>query len=409
MAWGAGNGKTLGVRVTSAGQTTTYTYTYTVFKGVCVNGAAGVGQDTNAGTVLAPVASVQKGIDLVQSLYTTGEVHVAQRSTNPTLNQYSASNIVAAMVEGISLYGGYSLDFSVRNPAAYETVLVDSSTNGGTTPFGTMSATNQPNRAVYFPPGITSATVIDGFTVMPGSGNSNAAVSVCGGSPTIQNLKITGAANPISGTGKYVIGIYVFDPNGAAHAASPVIKNCVIDPGWTTAESDTTGNAIGVGLDNCAAPQVKSSTISGGHGYVTKAFSCRSDTAFLTTTTTIQGNSIDCGAAASVATGLHYCIFFGPTIGVSITSNSFHNAGAADTHYAIYESRTQGSVAHSPASVSSNTFSLSGFASGGTGGYYFDNNATAILDLTSNITLNTGTAVTDDTTTTLTAGGNIQN
>lgn len=71
------------------------------------------GLDSNPGTIDAPVATIQVGIDKAVSLKKR-DVYVATGVyTEPV-----------TLKPGVSVYGGYSADFKVREPLAYETVIM---------------------------------------------------------------------------------------------------------------------------------------------------------------------------------------------------------------------------------------------------------------------------------------------
>jgi hypothetical protein len=389
--WNKGPGKKLTLTVTNDGETSVFNYTYTVFYGTCVNGASGKGDDSNKGTVRAPVATVQKGIDRAQEIYASdaSEVRVAQISTNPLLNKYAVDcngtgAPVATMVEGISLYGAYSQDFSTRDVVANETVLVDISSAGGTAPFSGNTLVAQPNRAVFFPSGITRATVIDGFTVMPGEGKSNSAITCCDSSPTIQHVVIKGAASYIgSANDTYVIGMYAFHASGLV-TASPLISDCTIDPGWTSSGSSNCF-AIGIGLDTCAQPVVQNSNIKAGRGPITVGLYCVTGVG-QSSASSISGNAIDCGADMGSGGVIHCGIYFDMTHMVDVTTNIFTSSGGATAAWGICENRTTAQGNQNPHSVHNNIFHTSGNAFG----LYFDNATTSVTNLTTAVTTEEG-------------------
>jgi hypothetical protein len=76
-----------------------------------------------------------------------------------------------------------------------------------------------PNRAFHAGPGITGATVLDGFTINGGGGVYSSAVSCCGGSPMISNNTIHGGSGSSRSYGVYV------------NESSPFISGNVIDGG----------------------------------------------------------------------------------------------------------------------------------------------------------------------------------
>ena len=86
------------------------------------------GDDNNSGTKENPLKSIQMAIDLGNSLYKTTDVRVAGGTYYVNYNQ--GTHIV--MREGVSLWGGYSSDFSSRDPLSYVTTIEDQSSSSGT-------------------------------------------------------------------------------------------------------------------------------------------------------------------------------------------------------------------------------------------------------------------------------------
>jgi hypothetical protein len=104
------------------------------------------GSDTNSGAIDAPLLTVQAGINraLAQS---KREVYVSTGVyTEPV-----------ALVAGVGVYGGFSADFRIREPLAYETVIL----GGAPTP-AAPGAVN----AVGVSTGSPGSAVLDGFVVI---------------------------------------------------------------------------------------------------------------------------------------------------------------------------------------------------------------------------------------------------
>ena len=80
------------------------------------------GNDTNPGTKTSPKLTIQNAI--TNSISST-EVHVAQGTY--TLNTSTGQ---ITMKEGVSIMGGYSSDFSVRNITTYPTIINDTRISG---------------------------------------------------------------------------------------------------------------------------------------------------------------------------------------------------------------------------------------------------------------------------------------
>jgi hypothetical protein len=174
-------------------------------------------------------------------------------------------------VEGISLYGGFSLDFSNRDVDLHETIIVDNSAASGTD-------WTDPNRAIDVPAGVTSATVIDGFTVQGGGGDYPSAMFCRNSSPTISNNRIIGGnaavesigifsleADPIiinnrridGGTAGSWAAMAVYSYSGS----NPVVENNYIFGG-------TGPRTAGVVSQSGTAPKINANTIHGGDGTI---------------------------------------------------------------------------------------------------------------------------------------------
>jgi hypothetical protein len=112
-----------------------------VSRGVFVSPA---GSDTNPGTLAQPVKTVQRGIQ------------IAAASSGVFDHVYVAGGVYQESVTltgGVSLYGGYSANFRVHNPAGNETAI-----------FGAASTTPAPGAVNAR--ALTSAVLVDGFTIV---------------------------------------------------------------------------------------------------------------------------------------------------------------------------------------------------------------------------------------------------
>ncbi|MCP4130733.1 MAG: hypothetical protein GY754_07105 [bacterium] len=290
------------------------------------------GDDMNyPGTASKPKATVQAGIDLADTLYTTGSVRVAQGTY--TANYYTAGTPVAEMKEGISVYGGYSVqNWEWRNSSNYETVLEDTSEGGG--------SEDAPNRAVNASSAITTSTTIDGFTIILGKDNgtdsaANAAV-YCEGSPTIQNNNISGRTQNLAGRFSY--GIL---SNSAS--ASPYIYNNTIDPGYNV----NSGASYGIRNNYVNAVTITNNTIHGGSGNTTYGIRNNDGDSIISSNTIYGGIWSTAG----------YCIYVRNS-NPSISGNTFNSSHAALTQtYSIWEANTTSD----PAAVQNNHFNYSGY------------------------------------------------
>ena len=159
--------------------------------GICVS--ATTGSDDNLGTPADPMQTIDAAIAYLESNDFTADVLVAAGDYH---YNYSTGNPLT-VVEGVSLYGGYSTDFGTRDPESLVTRIIDDSTSGG--------LTSSPNRAMHVPEGVTQATVIDGFTIIGGGGTISAAIFCQRSSPTISNNHVDAG----SGSGESY-GIYCY-------------------------------------------------------------------------------------------------------------------------------------------------------------------------------------------------------
>jgi len=138
----------------------------------------------------------------------------------------------------VSLYGGYSADFSTRDPATNVTTIQD---------FSNSATTEPPDAALMLASATTSTTVVDGFTILGGVSGYNSGVRVqTGGSPTIQNNIIKG------GTGLVSFAIY------AASNAHPLVQFNTLDGG--------SGSTTSAGLSNKGPSIIENNAIYGGGG-----------------------------------------------------------------------------------------------------------------------------------------------
>ncbi len=186
------------------------------------------GSDTGgAGTLASPYATIAKAISVAVS----GQAVLVAGGTY-TVDSGAATNVV--MKDGVSLYGGYSADFSSRNPTVNVTTITDVASAAAATLIGTDFGTNSstcgtatigtPMAAVSVGT-LTVPATIDGFTIN-GSANSatvdSAAVSINNtntgaGVLTLSNDTLNG------GTGSaFSVGVY--NASGSYNLASDTIN-----------------------------------------------------------------------------------------------------------------------------------------------------------------------------------------
>jgi hypothetical protein len=251
--WTPGTGKTLTITVTSAGQTVSYSYTFDVFNGVCVAPIDHLGNattDGNPGTALLPILHIGAGISGAVALYPSGarEVHVAAGTY--LTNWQTSTNMIQA-VKGVSLYGGYKTDWSVRDTAANPTIIQDQSGSG--TPNGPY------NCAIYAGGLITTATVIDGFEIDGGLGTTSAAIYCRGGSPTISNNTINAGGNFAGETRNAIL----LDSGTLGEIPSPHIIGNSINTAASVGGIDL-AECYGININSAGSPIIEGNRIRGG-------------------------------------------------------------------------------------------------------------------------------------------------
>lgn len=169
-----------------------------------------------------PCATIQHAINQASAL-TNDEVRVAEGT-------YTISNKIT-LKNGIKVLGGYSSDFSVRNPSTHVTTI--------------QAVGASPDRIVEGDGAIsdTANTVLDGFTILAGSAATSYAIYLYGGSkPTITNNIIKGGTGTTANYGIYVEGI----------ETRPIISQNTIYGAQSAAE----GNSYGIYVHSDVNPTV---------------------------------------------------------------------------------------------------------------------------------------------------------
>ena len=189
------------------------------------------GNDANLGDMSAPMKTIQAGIvkaasfisdgltDLVMVKIAEGTYEVTDGTENTT--EYTEGDYIA-MAEGVSLYGGYSTDFSERDPDQYISLIVD------------ISEEVVNSSAVRAYDGLTDATVIDGFTIQGVESTSitnSSALDIQRASPRVSNNIILGGYGAVSGV-SFALDIM--------ENSSPIVEYNTIIGG------ESSGNTIGI-------------------------------------------------------------------------------------------------------------------------------------------------------------------
>jgi hypothetical protein len=332
--WSTGADRTLTVNANdSSGMAIpTFNLTVNVVQGVVYVSPTG-DDNANDGTRDNPKATIKAAIsEAVNQGYAPGAVLVSEG--NYEVDSGASTYIVLA--EGVSLIGGLASDWSERDPATHVTTIKDIATTGGNS--------SPPNRAIYAPfsAAITDATVVDGFTIRGGGGDSSAAILIdYNQNPHISNNTIHGGSgtsnsfgiflsfstskivnNSIDGgdAGSFSYGIW-------NSSASPVIQNNTVHGGRGGFSSTGIGNLndsspiieanlidggdgtrISYGIDNsgisnttAASPTIRNNNILGGSGGNSYGIYSQGNTAPL-----IEANSIDGGSGATFSVGMSF-------------------------------------------------------------------------------------------------------
>jgi hypothetical protein len=138
-----------------------------------------------------PYQTIQKGVTEAEYMYNDAVVHVSEGSysvnSDPNSDGDNSDGTYIVMADGISILGGYSqANWADNDPDLYVSIITDFATEG--------PMTEPPNRAVDCGSGLTSATILDGFTINGSPANLGYSAGIyCATSPTIQNNKIYGA------------------------------------------------------------------------------------------------------------------------------------------------------------------------------------------------------------------------
>ncbi|MBN2051633.1 MAG: right-handed parallel beta-helix repeat-containing protein [Spirochaetales bacterium] len=268
------------------------------------------GNDANLGDIGAPLKTIQAGIVKAASFIAEGltdstRVNVAEGTYQVTDGKENSADYTEGdyinMVEGVSLYGGYAPDFSVRDPSQYISLIVD------------MSEQGEDSAAVRAYDGLTDATVIDGFTIQGAESTdltSSTTLDIEGASPRVSNNIIRGGYAAVGG---FSLNLDIYDNS------APTIENNTIIGG------DALGNTYGIIVAGSSHPVISGNTISGGSSFQTNGILCWESQADIMENTisggegtqthginllsgsmvTIKNNIIDGGTATERSTGIY--------------------------------------------------------------------------------------------------------
>lgn len=199
------------------------------------------GSDANSGGVNDPKATIQAAVNQAYLNSPPSQVFVAEGTY---VSDSSTDASILIMKEGVSVYGGYSVDFSNRSFIDHETIIKDSSNDGGSDVL--------PNSAVVSGGSITSATILEGFTIIGGGGVYASAVT------NLQNSELKIVNNRI-----YIAQNNPSNAFGIVNvSSSPTIENNMISGG---------GGYVNFGIVNIgASPVIRGNMIDTGSGYYSR-------------------------------------------------------------------------------------------------------------------------------------------
>jgi putative metal-binding protein len=277
--------------------------------------ASDVGDDTNPGTQASPVQTIGKGIQNAVTIGMGQPVFVAG-------GHYTEK---VTLVEGVSLLGSYQCDVSdcswVRDLGNIDTAIIDTDAEG-----------------VYAGPGITRATVVEGFRIQglssanPGSFAEASALRLDQGSPIVVGNVINGpAVSGCSICGSLAVAIDgpMSDPLGALFQGNEV--NAADSPNWS----------IGISVGGDAVAEILRNSLFGGAGDWARTVTVGGGNS----QALIVGNNINAGSCKT-QNGSSFALFLGN--GEAIVDKNFIN-------YTV------------PLSVTCNTQTWSGGIEGGAG------------------------------------------
>lgn len=253
------------------------------------------GDDADPGTEAEPMLTIGAGITAAEALGIPSEVRVSG-------GLYDES---VTLVEGVSLFGGYSTDWALRDADKYTTTIADPAVADG--------VWNSPNCAICAGGTITTDTIIDRFTIQGGGGEFSSGIFAgSGGAPTIQNNTING------GSGDKAYGIHNYN------SSSPYIAGNTINGG-------SGRNSYGIYNDESSSPSIAGNTIDGSSGGSYSYGIYNGDNSL----PAIQNNTINGGSGG----GHSYGIYNDNTSSLTITDNII-NGGRGGYSYGIYSNNS---------------------------------------------------------------------
>lgn len=243
------------------------------------------GNDRNPGSKEHPMKTIRNAVEYADSLYDKAHIYISKGSYE--VNYSNGHHII--LPEGISLFGGYSLDWLERNSDIYTTSVYDTSSS-------------EKSITIEIEENVSEDTVIDGLWINSGGGDESYCLYIKNSSPTITNNIIT------AGSGYYNYGIYLensqslIDSNRISGGSSSAdysygiylkssdteITNNIISGGNGIAES------IGIVVDG-SSPLITYNEISGGLSYTyIKGLYIKNNSSPVITNNDIRANTNPC-------------------------------------------------------------------------------------------------------------------
>ena len=340
---------------------TTTVYTVSVSKPQLIHVSATTGDDASAdGSIDRPYRTLSAVRDAVSEIDATVEVRFAEGTYEGPVEVERDTLIV----------GGYSTDFTDRDPATYVSEITNPVVTGGDWDFGE-GIDDLPNYTISFGGSVSGVTLLTGFTIHAGGGQDTAAILCFGASPSIRdNVVVSGAATGAT------IGI-------AGGQGAPSIEGNTITLGGGSAESygvivvepddylRVTGNSIdaGAAVETSIglyliepAGEVAGNSIRGGDaGYVTGMVVADPVADLYVEDNTIEGGVANSASSPSGIAAKGITISGGPGV-VFLQGNTV--SGGTTTRPAAEQPQTVGvELVGARASVTDNPFITGGESS----------------------------------------------
>ena len=318
-AWNINTGFTLGVDGTDsespANAMSTAEFGFDVYDGTLYYVSNSAADDSGDG--LSPANAKKTIMGAINTATAPATVLIAGGSY--LVSSDFAVNTAITLKEGVSLYGGYSGDYSQRNLDQFAAVVTNESTVEGT-------STIDWETTMFSSADITNATIVDGLAIngtTAVTAGYTAAYFSFSSSATLRNMELN------AGNGNYTAGIVY------TGTSAPVLQNSFIHGG--------AANITSKGIDiTKASVQVEDSVIEGGTSSST-SYGIR----LLMGSSVFKRNRISGGVAANTSYGIEHA---GNLVGASTNAtivNNLISGGSANTTYGLnYENLSYPTIQH---------------------------------------------------------------